>query len=167
MSGVTIQPQMQQSLPQALQLNAQADPPTASAAHAHTPGHTHAHGGLLDRFGAFLGFACAIHCIAVPLFLGVLPALGLGFLADHEFDLTIVAIASVCALFAARSGWRAHGDRRIVAGFFGAILLLVMGHALGEESLAGRIPSVLGGLTLAVTHLINLRASRKTCDHTH
>ncbi len=169
MTGVTIQPQMQQTLPQSRQLKAQADMPTVlpAASDADKSAHTHSHGGLLDRFGAFLGFACAIHCIAVPLLLGVLPALGLGFLADHEFDLTIVGIASVCALFAARSGWRAHGDVRIVAGFIGAILLLVLGHALGEESLAGRVPSILGGVCLAVTHLFNLRASRKTCDHAH
>lgn len=158
---------MQQTLPQALHLNGQADQPDVAAPAADKPAHAHGHGGLLDRFGAFLGFACAIHCIAVPLLLGVLPALGLGFLADHEFDLTIVAIASVCALFAARSGWKVHGDRRIVAGFFAAILLLVLGHALGEESLAGRVPSILGGVALAVTHLFNLRASRKPCDHTH
>jgi len=101
----------------------------------------------------------------VPLLFGVLPAFGLGFLADHHFDLTIVTIAAVCAVFAARSGWREHHDKRVVAGFVGAIALLGLGHLIGEEGLAGRIPSILGGLTLAVTHLANLRLSRKACDH--
>ncbi len=151
---------MQHTLPQPLQIpaNGEAATPTVE--------HTHAHAGtLLDRFGAFLGFACAIHCIAVPLLFGVLPAIGLGFLADHHFDLTIVAIASVCAVFAARSGYREHRDARVVAGFVGAIALLGLGHLIGEEGLAGRIPSVLGGISLAVTHLVNLRLSRKACDH--
>jgi len=130
--------------------------------------HTHdASGTLLDRFGAFLGFACAIHCIAVPLLFGVLPAFGLGLLADHHFDLTIIVIASICAVFAARSSWRAHHDRRVVAGFVAAIALLGLGHLIGEEGLAGRIPSIFGGVLLALTHLANLRMSRKACARAH
>jgi len=151
---------MQHSLPQQLQIPANGE--VAPRVEAHT--HTHPD-SLVDRFGAFLGFACAIHCIAVPLLFGVLPAFGLGFLGDHHFDLTIVGIASVCAVFAARSGWRAHHDMRVVAGFAGAILLLGLGHFLDEETLAGRVPSILGGISLAVTHLVNLRMSRKACKH--
>lgn len=151
---------MQHSLPQSLQIPANGEAAPLPEA------HTHAHSGsLVDRFGAFLGFACAIHCIAVPLLFGVLPAFGLGFLADHHFDLAIVGIASVCAVFAARSGWRAHRDARVVVGFAAAILLLGLGHLLDEETLAGRVPSILGGISLAVTHLVNLRMSRKACAH--
>jgi hypothetical protein len=114
-----------------------------------------------------LGFACAVHCIVVPLLFGVLPALGLGFLADHAFDLAIVAIASVCAVFGARSGWRSHRDLRVVAGFLLSVVILVVGHALGDDSAAGRIPNVIGGLLLAATHLVNLRLGRRACDHAH
>lgn len=130
---------------------------------AHDDHAGHGHDGLFDRLGAFLGLACAIHCIAMPLLLGVLPALGLGFLADHTFDLVIVVLASIFAFFAARSGLRSHGDRRIVKGFVAAVLLLALGHLVGEDTLVGRIPSVLGGLTLAVVHFLNLRASRRAC----
>lgn len=146
---------MQHTINQPLQLDSTVD------------GHGHSHGGLLDRFGAFLGFACAVHCIAVPVLLGVLPAFGLSFLADHAFDLTIVVIAGACALWAARTGWRTHGDRRIIAGFGAAVLLLTLGLVLGEDDLAGRIPSILGGIVLAVTHIFNLRASRKDCAQAH
>ncbi|MBL8785299.1 MAG: MerC domain-containing protein [Deltaproteobacteria bacterium] len=162
---------MQQLLAQPLQtqrVNAPDDARSAAkdGSDAHHEGHEgHAHDGLVDRLGAFLGLACAIHCIAMPLLLGVLPALGLSFLADHVFDLVIVILASIFAFFAARSGLRAHGDRRIVKGFAAAVLLLALGHLVGEESLVGRIPSVLGGLTLATVHFLNLRASRRACRH--
>lgn len=146
--------------------------PVSDAAQAQREGHKghddhshHAHDTLYDRLGAFLGLACAIHCIAMPLLLGVLPALGLSFLADHAFDLVIVGLATIFAVFAARSGLRTHGDRRIVVGFAAAVLLLALGHLVGEESLVGRIPSVLGGLTLATVHFLNLRASRRACRH--
>lgn len=124
--------------------------------------------GWLDRLGAVLGFACALHCITVPLLVGVLPAVGLGFIADHSFDLTIVLIATAFAVLAARSGWRAHGDRRIVAMFVAAVALLVLGLGVGEESLAGRVPSITGGILLAIAHLANLRATgRRTDAHSH
>lgn len=118
---------------------------------------------LLDRLGAVLGFLCAVHCLAVPLLLGALPALGLGFLADHSFDMAIIGLASVVAFFAARSGLRAHGDARIVVGFVAAVTLLVVGHILGEDGLVGRIPSIVGGFSLFALHLYNLRLSRRAC----
>lgn len=161
---------MQQTLPKPLSLHADAPaapaPATAShEAHAHDA-HEHSHPErALDRFGAFLGFACAVHCISVPLLIGVLPAMGLGFLADHAFDLAIVVIATIAAFFAARSGWRAHHDRRVMAGFGVAVALLFLGLAVGEESMAGRVPSILGGFTLAVTHIANLRLSKHACAH--
>lgn len=116
---------------------------------------------FLDRVGAVLGFLCAIHCLAVPLFLGALPALG--FLADHAFDLTLIGVAAIVAFFSARSGLRSHGDRRVALGFLGAVVLLALGHILGEDDLAGRIPSVIGGFTLFGLHLVNLRLSRRAC----
>lgn len=116
---------------------------------------------LLDRLGAVLGFLCAIHCLAVPLFLGALPALG--FLADHAFDLTLIGVAAVVAFFSARSGLKSHGDKRVALGFLGAVVLLALGHLLGEESLLGRIPSIIGGFALFALHLANLRLSRRAC----
>jgi len=98
---------------------------------------------LLDRIGAVLGFLCAIHCLAVPLLLGALPALG--FLADHTFDLALIGVAAVVALFSARSGLKAHGDRRVAVGLVLAVGLLALGHLLGEDGLVGRIPSIIGG----------------------
>jgi len=135
----------------------------AAVDHAHPHGPVHAPKTFYDRFGAFLGFLCAIHCLAVPLLLGVLPAVGLGFMAAHEFDLSIIGIACVFAALAARSGYRAHGDKRIVYGFVAAVSLLALGHLLGEDGLVGRIPSIIGGFSLAALHIINLRKTRASC----
>lgn len=159
---------MQHSLPANLPLQAHGDRGQPGSARPSVGDHAHAHppaAGAFDRIGAFLGFACAVHCIAVPLLFAVLPTLGLGFLADEAFDLTIVVIASLCALVGARTGWRAHHDVRVVLAFGLAIALLVSGHAVGEESAAGRLPSVIGGIVLAVTHLANLRLSKRACAH--
>ncbi|MFO0744354.1 MAG: MerC domain-containing protein [Myxococcota bacterium] len=119
-----------------------------------------AESALLDRFGAFLGIACAIHCIVVPLALGVLPTLGLGFLAHEGVDLAIVATASLAAVVAAWLGWRTHRDARIVLGFVASIGLLVLAHAIGESHVGARALSVCGGIGLAATHFWNTRRSR-------
>jgi hypothetical protein len=153
---------MQQSLPTHLHLHGH-DVAPALAGRPQRARHQ-----LLDRLGAVLGFACAVHCVAMPLIVGVLPALGLGFLADHAFDLAIVALASLFAFFAGRAGWRAHRDPRVIAAFISAVTLLVIGHAIGEDGLAGRVPSIIGGVMLAAAHLANLRLSNRACaTHAH
>jgi hypothetical protein len=133
--------------------------------HAHG-GHAHAHGASarFDRLGAALGFLCAVHCVAVPLLMGVLPSLGLEFLADGAVDAVIVVVATLFAGVASVLGFRQHGERRVVAGFAGAVALLVAAQFFGEENLAGRAVSIAGGLTLAVTHLVNMRLGRR-CAH--
>jgi len=158
-----------QTLPQVLNPAVAIRTTGAEADAAQAEGHVHPHADehaprtFYDRFGAFLGLLCAIHCLVVPLLLGVLPAVGLGFIAEHEFDLTIIGIAFVFAGLAARSGYRAHGDRRVVIGFVAAVSLLAFGHLLGEDGLAGRIPSIIGGFSLAALHIVNLRKTRASC----
>lgn len=140
--------------------------PSATQAVQPTP---RAHNAWLDRFGAFLGIACAVHCVVVPLMLGVLPSLGLEFLADEGVDHTIVLIASGCAALAAWFGWRAHRDIRIVLGFAASVGMLVLAHEVGEGQVLGRAISVAGGIGLAATHFWNTRRSRacKTPGHVH
>lgn len=130
--------------------------------HSHPHTHDATHASIFDRVGAFLGIACAIHCLAVPLLLGVLPTLGLGFLAEHGFDLIIIISALAFAAMAAYSGFKVHRDRRILWGFALAAALMLGGHELEHmDTLWGRVPAILGGLTLAAVHFFNLRLARR------
>lgn len=43
--------------------------------------------GTLDRIGIIVSCACAVHCAAVPLLIGVLPLLGSSFIADERAEL--------------------------------------------------------------------------------
>ena len=43
-----------------------------------------------DRLGATASFLCAVHCAALPLVIATLPAIGLGFLANHEPVLSVL-----------------------------------------------------------------------------
>ena len=164
-------------------------------------GHDHHHHGdhaasstegrvavVADRVGAFVGFLCAIHCALVPLMLGVLPALGLGFLAGLELELTLLAVAGVVAVVAIVHAVRRGHPGSIIAGLVVGFALLVAGvlvedqprahsapgpdanvahahsHAHGEHSLFSTLLSVAGGLILGVSHVRNRRGHRAACE---
>jgi hypothetical protein len=125
-----------------------------------------------DRVGATASFLCALHCAALPLLLGILPALGLGFLADHAFERGFVAFASVFAAPSLILGFRRHQDFRAFALLVPAIALLVAGVACDPGRFALHAVLVTsGGLLLALAHLANqrfaqARAGAPRCGHT-
>ena len=120
---------------------------------------------IIDRVGATASTACAIHCMITPFVLGLLPLLGMGFLAAPWFENTAVVGAISLAVVSLLHGYLHHRQ-------FHALWLLMIGAAL---LLCGRfvigddhrwIEStlvVLGGLALAGAHLINRRLC-KTCE---
>ncbi|MBN8726154.1 MAG: MerC domain-containing protein [Xanthomonadales bacterium] len=118
-----------------------------------------------DRFGATAAFLCAVHCAALPLLIGLLPALGLGFLADHGFERGFVAFASVLAASSLILGFRRHHDLRAFALLAPGVVLLVAGVA--TEPAGTIVHAVLvtgGGLLVALAHLANQRLSHGHID---
>ena len=121
---------------------------------------------LADRFGATASFLCAIHCAALPLVIAVLPALGLGFLADHRFERTFVAFASVLALTTLITGYRRHQRFRAFWFLAPGLLLLLAGMVTDHEAGTSlhAVLVALGGTLVALSHLTNLRLSH---GHVH
>lgn len=120
---------------------------------------------LADRFGATASFLCAVHCALLPLVLALLPALGLGFLADHRFERGFVAFACVLALTSLIVGFRRH-QRFGAFGFLApGIALLLAGLVFEYESMVVHAALVAtGGSLVALAHLINLRLAH---GHVH
>ncbi|TCO40848.1 MerC mercury resistance protein [Dokdonella fugitiva] len=112
-----------------------------------------------DRFGATASFACALHCAALPLLLAILPALGLGFLADHAFERAFIAFASALALASLAFGFRRHRRFRAFGFLVPGVLLLVAGVVVdvdGRPFVHALLVS-FGGMLVALSHLANLR----------
>jgi membrane-bound ClpP family serine protease len=113
----------------------------------------------LDRLGATASSACAIHCMITPLVIGILPALGIGFLAAPWFENSAVLGAICLAVVSLMHGYLHH--RRFHALWLlliGAILLLSGRFVIGNSRQLIETPFVvLGGLALAGAHLINRR----------
>jgi hypothetical protein len=113
-----------------------------------------------DRLGATASFLCAVHCAALPFVLALLPALGLGFLADHGFERGFIVCASLLALATLVYGYLRHRTRRAFVFLLPGLALLWAGgfvfdaHAgIGWHSLL----VALGGSGVALAHMTNLR----------
>jgi MerC mercury resistance protein len=127
-----------------------------------------------DRLGAVASFLCAVHCAALPFVLALLPALGLGFLADHGFERGFIVCASLLALGAIVYGYRRHHTGRAFAFLLPGLALLwaggfvfdAQGGGIGWHSLL----VALGGSCVALAHLTNLRLAHGheksgCCEH--
>ncbi len=118
-----------------------------------------------DRFGATASFLCAVHCALLPLVIAVLPALGLGFLADHELERAFIAFASLLALTTLIIGFLRHQRFRAFWFLVPGIALLVAGIVVDLD--AGPVHAILvaiGGTLVALAHVTNLRL---THHHVH
>ncbi|MCY4402240.1 MAG: MerC domain-containing protein [Candidatus Poribacteria bacterium] len=109
---------------------------------------------LVDNTGACLSFACAIHCMAMPLLVTILPLVGLSFLVSEPAELAIIGGAVVLALGSIVWGIRHHRSWR-------AFLVLVVGIAfiatahISAEGIYEIMLHSTGGILLASAHLIN------------
>jgi hypothetical protein len=125
------------------------------------------HGSLLnraDKIGSVLSSLCAVHCLCMPALIGLLPVLGLSFLASHRFEhvacVTMILFAAACVW----SGCRMH--RRwglLVLMCAGAVLVLYIQFAGPPEENEARTNwceaavMAVGGALIAASHLLNLR----------
>jgi hypothetical protein len=130
---------------------------------------------LADRVGATASLLCAVHCAALPFVLALLPALGLGFLADHGFEHGFIACASVFAVVTLIYGYRRHRVRRAFIFLLPGLALLWAGGFMFDASdtlVLHATLVALGGTCVALAHLTNLRLvhgleREACCDQRH
>jgi hypothetical protein len=120
-----------------------------------------------DRLGAVGAFICALHCALIPVALAVLPALGLGLVAWHGLELAFSGFATLLAITSLWLGYRNHRAYHawlLVAPGLLAIWGAVLYPPLHDSVLPHAIAMTLGGVLIAIAHLVNLRLSY---GHTH
>ena len=81
----------------------------------------------LDSIGAFLSLACAIHCIAIPILVGILPLIGLSFFLNQTVEKVFVIASIVLAAVNLCWGYTIHKKIRILAMFFAAAVMVISG----------------------------------------
>ncbi len=125
----------------------------------------------MSRLGAGLSVACAIHCALTPLLVGVLPLVGLSFLAEERTEQWAVGAVVVFAVGSALWGFHRHRALRAVMAFAGAVGVLLMGRWLGDAHPLGIPLTIMGGVAIAGAHWLSARTCH-TCpnhalDHSH
>ena len=131
----------------------------ATTARSHDPSR-----GWIDRIGATGSFLCAIHCLAAPLVLALIPTLGAAAWFGDRIEIGFVLFVSVVGLLSTVSSWRRHRRHHVpatmalgIAVLWAGILIPRFHHQLVWHVLA----MGMGGLLVASAHLANLRASRR------
>ena len=129
-----------------------------------TPGSHGPARGWVDRIGAAGSFLCAIHCLAAPLVLALIPTLGAAAWFGDRVEIGFVLFVSVMGLLSTLSAWVRHQQHHIpgmmalgIAILWAGVLVPTLHHHLGWHVLA----MGTGGLLVAAAHLANLRASRR------
>lgn len=120
-----------------------------------------------DKIGATVSGACAVHCAIAPLALTLAPLMGINVIFGESFEsfliLTSFALASLTIGFSLVKKHRK----------FLPLLIFLLGAALvslaqlGLTTLPEPALMTLGGLSIMLSHFVNLRfcKSCKTCSH--
>lgn len=122
----------------------------------------HLHKPVADRVGIIASAVCLVHCLLLPLLVPLLPLLA-GVAETESVHEGLLAFLALCAVVAFVPGFRAHRAGSVLAfGGLGVVLLALGVLAHDWPALAGfDTPlTVIGGLVLVSTHLVNLHLCR-------
>jgi len=124
---------------------------------------------LLDKVAVSTSAICAIHCLCLPLLLGVFPAMGATLFGDEFFHVLLLWMVIPLGLVALFLGCRKHKSRLVaVMGLIGLTFLVIAasaGHDLLGEA-GERAATLIGAVAIAAGHLRNYTLCRCiNCDH--
>ena len=119
--------------------------------------------GRIDKVGAAASLACAIHCIAMPIAVALLPTLGLAWLDNPWVDRVFLAAALVFAALVHPKGYRSH--RRCLPAALAACALIGIALTISfwESAPAHDYVVAFGGLVLASSHFLNRHWCKCPC----
>ena len=121
-----------------------------------------------DALGSMLSSLCAVHCICLPALLGLLPVLGLSFLANHTFERVVCVTAVLFASACVWSGCRVHRRWGLfcLLGAGAALVLYIQfaGPPEEKEQADWQEATVMavGGSLIVASHILN-RKLRAQC----
>lgn len=124
---------------------------------------------VVDRLGICVSVACAVHCLAMPVLLALLPTMSSIFLIGHGVEAVLAIAAVVLAIACLCWGFRIHRKKRLILSFSAAAAFILWGQSMGTGWVETLLV-VLGGLGLVGSHLLNralCRSCNRCCSHGH
>jgi hypothetical protein len=137
----------------------------------------------LDITGGFTSLLCALHCLAIPFIIAILPSLGFAWLGSHAFGLWMLAITFTIGLFAIIQGFQEHRNCLPLVKLGIGLLCLVLGEIvlhemiceqpirLGQRVVMAHVKghpwhsfvSAFGGFMVVFAHILNRILCKRTC----
>ena len=119
----------------------------------------------LDKIAVSTSAFCAIHCLCLPVLLGVFPAVGATVFGQESFHVMLLLLVIPFCVIALSLGCREHKDWLVGAlGVIGLSVLIaaaLFGHdLLGEAGERGA--TLLGAAAIAAAHIRNYMLCRRT-----
>lgn len=121
-----------------------------------------------DQVGFSMSFICAIHCLAMPILLPLIPFLGSTFLASDQAESAMIWITLLIATPTLLRGYLKHRKLLIPVCFLTGLLLLALRpgafehshHHFHGEDILHFILAAMAGFSLAMGHWLNLKFCR-------
>lgn len=115
---------------------------------------------MSDKLAISLSMACAIHCLALPLILALLPSLAALQLNHEAFHAWMLAAVIPSSIYALTLGCKQHRRMSVLSlggiGLICLILAVVLGEArIGEYG--EKVLTLVGAAFVALGHFINYR----------
>lgn len=123
-----------------------------------------------DSVSICLAGACAVHCVATPVVIGLLPLVGLR-LADSRLEIALLLTSLAVSGLTLCNGCLRHHRRWAAAAPFAVGAAVLLGRQLAGDSVGtvGDVAIVAIGATLVVSaHVLNIRLCRRAgsgCGH--
>lgn len=126
---------------------------------------------LTDKLAIGLSLMCAVHCLALPVLLILLPSMAALQLDNEAFHFWMAVAVFPSSIYALTMGCRQHKRYRLF--FLGSIglTLLLLAVVLGEDGVGEvgeKILTVVGAGFVAAGHLLNFRLcyalNHENCD---
>ena len=123
----------------------------------------------LDRLAISTSALCALHCLALPLLLVVLPAVSTTIFGQESFHVLLLWLVIPLSVVALSMGCRRHKDRAVLLFGFVGLAALIAAASLGHDLLGETGETVLtlvGAGAIAFGHLRNYALCRQVqCAH--
>ncbi|AWV99483.1 MerC domain-containing protein [Arcticibacterium luteifluviistationis] len=117
------------------------------------------HSHLFHKLGLSLSFLCAIHCLAMPFVLVLLPFLGANFFSD-EAEFLMIGVSLLIGFFVLLKDYR-HHDNILPLVLLGASFCLVLLHVFVHNHVIVSLSSI----SMAVAYFYNWRLHKNVCSH--
>ncbi|WP_406609138.1 MerC domain-containing protein [Agarivorans sp. JK6] len=113
-----------------------------------------------DKFAIGLSFACAIHCLVLPLLFVLVPSMVALPLHNEAFHLWMVVAVIPISAYALTMGCKQHKRTKVLLWGIAGLALLILAVALGEDrigEIGEKSLTLLGATLVAVGHWMNYR----------